>query len=103
MVYYVTKIFTKVSDTMKLLLCSECYDVFSLDFHLKSCTCGQTEGKYIDDINAIYAGRSAIPLGFNNLTVVEAIKKQPEKGWGEEFKAFVIPKDCPTFKRKNCD
>jgi len=57
-----------------------------------------TFGHYIDDINAVYKGEFAVPIGINNSTLVDAIKNQPRDGWGEKFEAFVIPKSCETMK-----
>jgi hypothetical protein len=84
---------------MKLLLCLECDDVFNLDYEEKNCKCGKTRGKYVDQINAVYSGH-AVPLGFNNISLAAAVRNQPEQGEGEEFTAFIIPKVCPTFKKK---
>jgi len=50
----------------------------------------------MDDLQAVYSG--GIPLGFNNFTFLPALHGQPEKGLGRRFEAFVIPKQCPTFK-----
>lgn len=82
---------------MKLLLCEECSDIFNLSFEEKSCSCGKAKGQYLDEINAVYSG--GIPLGFANTTFVRAILQRPESGAGKEFVAFVIPVDCPTFKK----
>lgn len=83
---------------MKLLLCTECGDIFNLSYEVRQCTCGKTSGKYIDNLNAEYYGGT--PLGFDNRTLVEAIKQQPNDGLGRNFTAFVIPKQCKTFIRK---
>lgn len=85
---------------MKLLLCLECNDIFSLDLKMKKCSCGKTKGKYIDHLNAIYEGDGAIPIGISNASLREAILNQPDEGMGEEFTAFTIPKKCPTFIKK---
>lgn len=82
---------------MKLLLCISCSDVFSLDYHTKSCKCGQTTGQYLDKQNAVYSGEKAIPLGMDNYSFAQAVHRQPENGLGCRFTAFVIPKECPTF------
>jgi hypothetical protein len=82
---------------MKLLLCLNCNDLFNLDFDEKSCKCSFTKGKYIDQLNAIYSGNSAVPLGFSNPSLSNAIRNQPKEGLGEEFTAFVIPENCETF------
>ena len=85
---------------MKLLMCKHCGDVFSLDYQEKYCKCKAIRGKYLDDINAEYYGDSAIPLGFANYSVTEAIGNQPINGMGYNFNAFVIPKECDTFIKK---
>ncbi len=84
---------------MKLLLCKNCQDVIRLvQEEVRTCRCGKVSGKYINDLDAIYSGDDAIPLGFANSTLVEAIVNQPEgNGLGKEFTAFVIPKKCSTF------
>lgn len=89
---------------MKLLLCNNCQDVFNLTDITKICSCGQTHGKYIDDLNAEYSGQHAIPLGFSNSALSFAIRNQPTikefDGLGLDFSAFVVPKDAPTFIKK---
>jgi hypothetical protein len=86
---------------MKLLYCRLCGDIFSLDTKLKQCGCGDTKGLYMEDkLNAEYSGVSAMPLGITNMTFREAVRMQPEDGMGYNFVAFVIPKECPTFKWK---
>ncbi|MCM3031514.1 hypothetical protein [Niallia sp. MER 6] len=85
---------------MKLLMCLECNDIFNLDLSEKSCSCGRSKGKYINQQLAEYTGKSAVPLGFSNPSFIQAIKDQPNEGIGKEFTAFVIPKNCETFFRK---
>ncbi len=85
---------------MKLLLCLKCNDIFSLDFFEKSCSCGSTKGKYLDQKFAEYCGEFAVPLGISNPSLINAIKNQPHEGMGELINAFIIPKNCPTFFRK---
>lgn len=82
---------------MKLLLCLECNDIFNLDMSEKSCSCGRSKGKYINHQIAEYTGEFALPLGFSNPSLIQAIKDQPIEGLGKEFTAFVIPKNCKTF------
>lgn len=87
---------------MKLLLCRKCQDVFKLQSKQKTCACGAVGGRYFEDgINAEYWGENAVPIGFANSTLADAILDQPEEGWGKEFKAFVIPKVCPTMQKVN--
>ncbi|WP_192894616.1 hypothetical protein [Paenibacillus contaminans] len=85
---------------MKLLVCTECLSVFSLDIQIKRCQCGAVIGRYLDDVTAIYSGDDAIPIGFNNTSLFKAIKDQPTDGLGLKFKAFVIPKECSTFHKQ---
>ena len=47
-------------------------------------------------VHASYSG-PGVPLGFANGSFTEALADQPQTGWGREFTAFVIEKDCPTF------
>jgi len=67
---------------------------------VRTCKCGECSGQYTDDLNAWYKGEQAVPLGFANHSLVNAVVNQPKEGWGEDFKAFVIPESCDTFK--NC-
>ena len=83
---------------MKLILCPHCQDVRKLDAELTICRCGKSCGKYLNDLDAVYGG-SAIPLGFENSSLVSAIRHQPKQGMGERFTAFVIPKECPTYEK----
>lgn len=83
---------------MKLLYCNACGDLVVLNHRPRSCRCGHTSGRYLDDLNAVYTG-DAVPIGFANPSFLQALKSQPEMGWGLVFEAFVIPRVCPTFVR----
>lgn len=85
---------------MKLLMCLNCNDVFSLDMYEKSCRCGRSKGKYINQQLAEYTGEFTMPLGFSNSSLIQAIKDQPNEGLGKEFTAFVVPKKCETFFKR---
>lgn len=87
---------------MKLLVCIKCNDVFNLSFKEKSCSCGQSQGKYFEDgLNATYKG-PCMPLGFRNDSFHQALKEQPADGFkGKEFTAFVIQRECPTMKKED--
>lgn len=81
---------------MKLVYCPACGDIFKLAFGSQVCFCGLSGGFYHEDgLNATVTGQ-AIPIGIANSTFVKALANRPEEGMGEEFKAFVIPKKCPT-------
>ncbi|AIF53535.1 hypothetical protein [Pelosinus sp. UFO1] len=91
---------------MKLLYCRECGDVFNLAFSKKSCTCGKVYGQYEEDgLHATYSG-SGIPLGIHNISFSSAIIEQDALNrqmeipfQGSRFEAWVIPKNCDTFKK----
>lgn len=86
---------------MKLLLCLHCHDIFNLALEEKACRCESTKGKYIDQLHAIYSGEHAVPLGFANSSLIKAIQNQPKEGLGEPFSAFIIPKECKTYVKKD--
>lgn len=84
---------------MKLIICTECWDVFKLEHETRRCKCGKCEGRYLEDgLNAEFKGETAVPIGFANTSLLEAIEAQPDVGWGKEFTAFVIPKVCKTME-----
>ena len=82
---------------MKLILCPLCQDVVRLRSELRRCECGTCWGRYLDDLKAEISEK-AIPLGFNNTALRNAVMNQPQKGQGKGFGAFVIPKECSTVK-----
>jgi len=83
---------------MKLIYCRACYNVFKLESQPRYCECGQSGGQYLSDrLNAKYWGKWAVPLGFSNISLVDAVENQPEEGMGQIFEAFVIPKKCETM------
>lgn len=94
---------------MKLLLCLKCSDVFSLNFKEKTCGCGETKGRYIDELNAEISGNCE-PIGFANNSFIDALKMQriENKHYdgnkdtcckGIEFTAFIIPLWASSVKR----
>ena len=87
---------------MKLILCRKCQDVFKVVLHEeRTCICGSCSAMHTDRLNAWYKGEYAVPIGFNNKTLLNAVINQPNTGWGEDFIAFTISKDCSTFQNKN--
>ncbi len=80
---------------MKLLLCpvKDCHDVRKLQQRTVHCQCEASWGRYCADGRNAVLGGMAIPLGISNLQLVDAVAKQPERGLGSRFTAFVIPKN----------
>lgn len=83
---------------MKLIFCKECHDVIALHRDKLWCLCGKSGGQYLDGINAVWWG-PAVPLGFSNFSFNEARFDQSDDPPGRCFKAFVIEKNCKTFKQ----
>ncbi len=83
---------------MKLIFCSKCQDVFKLptESYFKYCKCGNIHGRYLDSLRAEIS-KKAIPIGFDNLSLRDALWHRPEAGDGSEFTAFVIPTSCETI------
>ena len=84
---------------MKLLFCDKCNDVFSLVEKSKWCSCEGCGGQYLDNLNAVYWGDTATPIGFSNSSFVKAVINRPKEGMGSKFEAFVIPIRCSTMKK----
>jgi len=89
----------KREETMKMLYCPDCNDIFNLSRNTKSCTCNKVGGRYLDDVIAEYWGHNAIPLGFTNNSFKEALIKQPNDGLGSRYESFIIAKNCNTMKK----
>lgn len=92
---------------MKLLFCPNCQDVVKLKVQeMRFCACRECSGIYLDVLNAEYYGK-AIPLGFANNTLVEALKKRDKAindgtehnaSKGIAFTAFIIPSQSSSIK-----
>ena len=82
---------------MKLIFCPYCQDVRKLLRDRVQCSCGKSYGWYKDSLNASIGG-DAIPLGIANISLAAALKHRPDKGDGEDFIAFVIPRECRTIE-----
>lgn len=56
---------------MKLLICHQCGDVFNLGFTLKSCSCGETKGKYLNSREAVVNGKGT-SMAIGNGSLIQA-------------------------------
>ncbi len=78
---------------MKLLLCTKCFDVFKLDYDLRTCKCGKVKGKY--DANGATAvttdNEFTINLALGNGSVMQAIAEMKALEKSTEGKA---PRDA---------
>ena len=84
---------------MKLLFCPNCEDIVKLNMRTRFCLCGNVSGRYLDNRLAVYTG-DAVPLGIDNKALLHAMTRWEETGFGLNFDAFTISKDCPTFIKK---
>lgn len=85
---------------MKLLLCLNCSDVIKLDLEERKCKCGETKGKYLDNINAVYSGETAIRLGIDNRSLSLSLLLENKGKRGVRFESFLIPENCDTFVKE---
>lgn len=93
---------------MKLLLCLKCSDIFSLRTDAeRSCVCGKTKGKYIDNLNTEISG-PCMPIGFKNSSFIDSLKMQrienkhqqdPTCCPGVDFVAFFIHDSASSVTR----
>lgn len=98
---------------MKLILCEKCHDVVALRVDVnRSCECGESGGRYVDDLYAEVWG-PCFKLGFSNLSLTQALRAQKYEGdsdevvlyggkyvaKGRDFQAFVIPESAETVIR----
>jgi hypothetical protein len=82
---------------MKLIFCPKCQDVKKLQDEKTTCKCGQSWGRYLDDVNAEIGG-NAVLLGIDNSSFAHALKYRVKKFCGVRFIGFVIEEECPTVK-----
>ena len=82
---------------MKLILCTECDDIFNLQSRMKTCGCGKSKGRYINELRAKIKG-PCIPLVIANESFISALLLRPAKGMGSKFDAFVIPEECASVE-----
>lgn len=93
---------------MKLLLCNNCGHMFNLSMITKACSCGRVKGRYTDNLNAIFTGKSAVPFCIGNGSFETALSQQrykdktdPEAFHGARFESWICPANSDTFLRKD--
>jgi hypothetical protein len=57
---------------MKLALCRDCWDVFKLDFEMRTCKCGKCKGRYIDNTYA-EVSEECVSIAIGNGSLQQAI------------------------------
>ncbi len=86
---------------MKLILCLKCDDVFKLSRTLKSCECGNVQGRRLEDDLHVEINMAAIPIGMANITVVRGALayQRGNKDVDSRIDAWVFRVDEPHIKR----
>lgn len=90
---------------MKLLLCTNYNSIFNITTITKTCACGLTSGKYLDGIednNAVYSGRFAVPLKVYEKSFVKCLGdyKKYKSNLAIDFLVTMVNKDNTSFKLK---
>ncbi len=89
---------------MKLIYCEKCGDIFNLRKKTKSCSCGETSGKYINNIIAEIHG-DCLPIGIANniFKIAKVIQKNADDKELEKncrLEAFFISKYSKNIIKK---
>jgi len=89
---------------MKLIHCIFCKDIYSVTYDIKTCSCGRTKALYIDALNIIYGGDSAVCLGIDNNTLDIAEYRQVLDDYAVHIDAYLCALACEsTIKIKNLE
>lgn len=83
---------------MKLIYCPICLDIVKLRYDKRTCGCGASWGRYLEDGLRAEIGGQAVPLAFDNTGFYDALKRRPESGYGPYFNAWVIARDDPHVR-----
>ncbi len=60
---------------MKAIYCTECDELYSLQYkRFRRCKCGETAGKYMDDLRTAVVTKGAIIVGIDNFSFYNALK-----------------------------
>ena len=81
---------------MKLIYCSNCKDIYNLNYKMKSCSCGKTKGIYVDRDNVLYGGDFATCLGLDNNGIAVALENQRLDGYAVRFDSYVCALFCDS-------
>ncbi len=87
---------------MKLLLCRVCGDVVKLSPTPRSCGCGASSGRYLEDESTVEQTEGSISIALHNHDLRAAIEAfdSTEAGWHPlmVLRAYVNPRDEPDVK-----
>lgn len=60
---------------MKILVCDQCFDLFKLDYEIRSCKCGRTRGRYNEDGHTAVVNGKGYSFGLGNGSVINGIAR----------------------------
>jgi hypothetical protein len=84
---------------MKLLYCPECLDVKKLRMlRLRSCSCGQSWGYYLEDDYTAEIGGKTILIAIANDELRDAVAARPETGEPGKLPAMILPRRCEAVR-----
>lgn len=89
-------------EAMKLFFCLKCADIQRLYYNTRTCKCGSSSAKYIDNKNAVYEGENCIPLGFVNQDFIKAVKMAQIENKHQHEKTTCSGVDFRSFVMLNC-
>lgn len=85
---------------MKLILCSTCSDIVKLHTSmLRTCLCGASWGRYLNDGHTATYGGKAVPLGILNSALEAAVLRVRGGNPNRSFTAFVFGDEEISFKK----
>jgi hypothetical protein len=87
---------------MKLLLCLACGDVVQMRPELRTCICGESSGRYLEDKSTVEQTEGSVSLALHNhdlRAAIEALSESPN-AWHPlmVFRAYVNPVSEPDVK-----
>lgn len=74
---------------MKLMFCDFCFDVFKLDYDLRSCKCGQVKGKYEEDGHHAVTNGEGRCLAIGNGSLIAALNGAEQQFKYEDYDTFL--------------
>lgn len=87
---------------MKLLLCLSCGDVVKMHPTPRSCACGASSGRYLDDLSTVEQTEGSVSIALHNhdlRAALDAYGESPD-AWHPlmVFRAYVNPRSEPDVR-----
>ena len=88
----------ETKQTLRLLLCIGCKDIFRVFETERKCKCGAISGTMSDGRVLYTGGEKCIPITFDGTSLTKAICGDSETRDGYEFKCYVAPVNTKDFQ-----